>query len=209
VIEDAVADAGVEAFALECDAADESSVRECVQEATTRMGGLDVVVYAAGTAPLGRIEELDAAVWTRMLVTNVVGAATVAREALRELRRSERGTVVLLSSHTVGSPWPSLAAYAASKAALEELGRGLRIEEPGLRVVIVRVGNTATSFADAWDPGRFEEAFGIWIESQMMRHRVMSAGEMAERLLAVIAEEGEEVDDGSSELTVRGEEETF
>ena len=111
--------------------------------------------------------------------------------------------MTLLSTHTVGSPWPSLAAYSSSKAALEEFGRGLQIEEPGLRVLTMRVGNTATSFADSWDPVLFDRAFGGWLEQGMMRHRVMSADEVAAQVLAAICDP-----EGPSELLVRGDDET-
>jgi 2-keto-3-deoxy-L-fuconate dehydrogenase len=182
---------------------DEHAIRRMVDDATAWLGGLDVVVYAAGTAPLGLLAELDVGDWSGLLATNVVGAAMVVAQALPALRQATPGTVTLLSTHTVGSPWPSLAAYAASKAALEEFGRGLQIEEPGLRVMTVRVGNTATSFADGWDPVLFERAFGAWLDEGLMRHRVMTADEVAERVLAAIADR-----QGPSELLVRGEDET-
>jgi NAD(P)-dependent dehydrogenase (short-subunit alcohol dehydrogenase family) len=186
-----------------CDVTDERAAREMVDDATAWLGGLDILVYAAGTALLGPVSGLAGDEWARMLATNVVGAAMVVARALPELRQAENGTVVLLSSHTVGSPWPSLAAYSASKAALEELGRGLQIEEPGLRVLNVKVGNTSTQFADAWDPVLFERAFGEWIEKGMMRHRVMTSDEVAEHVLASIVDLT-----GPSEFLVRGEDET-
>ncbi len=175
-----------------------------VDSATNWLGGLDIVVYATGTAPLADIADLDGRNWARLLATNVVGAAMVVSQALPELRHAPNGTVTLLSSHTVGNPWPSLAAYSASKAALEEFGRGLQIEEPSLRVLIVRVGNTATSFANGWDPALFESAFAGWLETGMMRHRVMTSDEVAEQVLAAIASNS-----GPSELLVRGEDETL
>jgi NAD(P)-dependent dehydrogenase (short-subunit alcohol dehydrogenase family) len=138
-----------------------------------------------------------------LLATNVVGAAVVIARALPTLRATH-GTVALLSSHTVGGPWPSLAAYSASKAALEEFGRGLQIEEPTLRVMNVRVGNTATSFADGWDPALFERAFAGWLEAGMMRHRVMTSDAVAEQVLAAISDIR-----GPSDLLVRGEDETL
>jgi NAD(P)-dependent dehydrogenase (short-subunit alcohol dehydrogenase family) len=57
------------ARAFRCDVTDENDVCRSVEEASSWMGGLDVVVYAAGTAPLGGVAELDASDWTRMLAT--------------------------------------------------------------------------------------------------------------------------------------------
>ena len=167
------------------------------------MSGLDVVVYASGTASLGRVSELTASDWTRMLATNLVGAALVVRHALPALRSAENGTIALLSTHTVGNPWPSLVAYAASKAALEELARGLRVEEPTVRVLSIKVGDTSTPFADNWNPTRFEEALTGWFEEGLMRYRVMGADEVAELVLRAVVDR-----DGPVEMLVRGEEES-
>jgi NAD(P)-dependent dehydrogenase (short-subunit alcohol dehydrogenase family) len=202
LLEAAVAESSPDsARAFRCDVADESEAARTVDEATAWMGGLDVVVYAAGNAPLGRLSELESSDWHRLLATNLIGAAVVISRALPTLRSAENGTVALLSSHTVGSPWPSLSAYAASKAALEELARGLRVEEPKVRVLRVRVGDTATSFADGWDPTRFNSALEGWVEQGLLRYRIMSADEVAERVLRAVADV-----DGPAEILVRGEE---
>ncbi len=44
--------------------------------------------------------------------------------------------------------------YAAAKAGLHELARGLRAEYPWLRVTTFVVGPTITGFADDWDADR-------------------------------------------------------
>ncbi len=194
---------GAAARAFECDVADEPATRQMVDDAAGWLEGLDIVVYAAGTAPLGPVSGLAGDEWARMFATNVVGAAVVVARALPELRKAENGIVTLLSSHTVGRPWPSLTAYTASKAALEEYGRGLQIEEPHLRVLTVKVGNTATQFADGWDPALFERAFGGWVEEGLMRHRVMTADEVAEQVLMAMVDMR-----GPTEFLVRGEHET-
>jgi NAD(P)-dependent dehydrogenase (short-subunit alcohol dehydrogenase family) len=191
------------ARAFVCDTADEQAARAMVDLAVAWLGGLDVVVYAAGTAPLGPVAELTGDVWARLLATNVIGAAVVVARALPELRRAENGTVSLLSSHTVGGPWPMLSAYSASKAALEEYARGLRLEEPGVRVVTVKVGNIATQFADGWDPVIFDRALGSWVEGGFMRHRVLTSEEAAQQILSSIVDRA-----GPSEILVRGEDES-
>lgn len=191
------------ARAFRCDVADANDAIRTVGEAAAWMGGLDVVVYAAGTASLGRVSELTSSDWKQLMATNVVGAALVVGRALPALRRAENGTIAFLSSHTVGNPWPSLVAYAASKAALEELARGLRAEEPTVRVLSIKVGDTSTPFADNWDPVRFDEALTGWFEEGLMRYRIMVADEVAELVLRAVADR-----DGPDEMLVRGEEES-
>jgi NAD(P)-dependent dehydrogenase (short-subunit alcohol dehydrogenase family) len=201
-IETAIADtASSSARAFRCDVTDEIETTRTVDEAVAWMGGLDVLVYCVGTARLGRIAELAGSDWSRLLATNVVGAAIVVARALPALRLAENATITLLSSHIVGNPWASLAAYSASKAALEELARGLRAEEPSLRVLSIRVGDTATSFADGWDRERLHSALGGWVEEGLMRYRIMTADEVAELVLTAVVDVA-----GPTELLVRGEE---
>ncbi len=155
-------------------------------------GGLDTVIYAAGTAPLGGIATTTAAEWHQVLSTNLVGAAMVVAAALPYLRvqRSHppapTPTIVLLSSHSVGDPWPGLVPYAASKAGLNELALGLRAEAPALRTLRVAVGPTATSFADAWDPSRAGPYFTDWAERGYLRHAVLEPDVTAAAILAAL-----------------------
>jgi NAD(P)-dependent dehydrogenase (short-subunit alcohol dehydrogenase family) len=201
LLETAIAEsAPSSARGFRCDVTDEIETKRTVDEAVAWMGGLDVLVYCVGTATLGRIAELDGSDWNRLLATNVVGAALVVGRALPELRQAENATVTFLSSHIVGTPWASLAAYSASKAALEELARGLRVEEPTLRVLSIRVGDTATSFADGWEHERLHAALGGWVDEGLMRYRIMTADEVAQLVLKAVADA-----DGPTELLVRGE----
>ncbi len=195
-------DAGGSLAAFPGDVSDEQTCEKVVGGALEWLGGLDHLVYAAGTAPLGTIEQLQAADWHRVLATNIVGAAVVLRAALPALLASERPVVVLLSSHSVPEPWPGLVAYAASKGALEALARGLKSEQPGVEVVVVRVGPTLTPFADAWEPERAAAAFDCWLSQGYLRHRVLEPEEVASAVVTALA--GPPAP-GTGELTVLGE----
>ncbi|MHB8220110.1 MAG: SDR family oxidoreductase [Acidimicrobiales bacterium] len=185
-------DAGPRAGAFVADVTDEDSVSRLVEDVTSWMGGLDTVVYAAGQARLGLLAEVTAEQWRATWATNVTGAALVVARSLPHLRRSERACVTLLSSHSVGRPWPGLVPYAASKAGLDELARGLRVEEPGLRVLRVVVGNTATGFADHWEPGAATAALERWAAEGYLRHRVLAPAEVADAVVAALADTGPE-----------------
>ncbi len=87
--------------------------------------------------------------------------------------------MVLLSSHRTARARPGLVAYDAAKAALDAMAVGLRAEEPGLRVLLVMVGNTATGFADRWDPAAAHAAFVRWIDEGYLRHAVLEPAEVA------------------------------
>jgi NAD(P)-dependent dehydrogenase (short-subunit alcohol dehydrogenase family) len=151
------------------------------------MGGIDVLVYMSGSSPLVRVADASAALWHQMLATNLVGAAMVVSAALEHLTAAQ-DPVVVVTTHSMGSPWPWLGVYGATKAALAELARGLRAEEPRLRVVCVAVGNTATSFADNWDPDTAAQAFEQWASEGLLRYEVLQAQEMADAILAAVVD---------------------
>ena len=113
-----------------------------------------------------------AELWHQMLATNLVGAALVVRGALAHLREAD-DPVVVVTTHSMGTPWPWLGVYGATKAALAELARALRSEEPRLRVLCVAVGNTVSSFADNWDPEVAAQAFEQWAADGLLRYEVL------------------------------------
>ncbi|MHB8439586.1 MAG: SDR family oxidoreductase [Acidimicrobiales bacterium] len=180
-----------------CDVADPEQALALGGHAAAHLGGLDVVVYAAGTAPLAPLATTTAQQWHEVLATNLVGAAMVVRGALdhlRAARSARKPAVALLSTHTVARPWPGLVAYAASKAGLDALARGLREEEPWLRVLDVAVTNTATGFADAWDPAHAGVAFTRWTSGAYLSGEILSAETMAGHILDALVDDGSDDD---------------
>ncbi len=193
LLADVVAEAGGGARAFAADVTDPAAVRRSVGAAASWLGGLDAVIYAAGVAPLADLAVTTPEQWETVLSTNVVGAALVASAALPHLRRpatARRGSLAVLSSHSVGDPWPGLGAYAASKAALVELARALRVEEPEVRVVVVTVGDTATGFADRWDPVAATGALERWLADGHLSHEVLQPVEVARAILEALGAPG-------------------
>lgn len=203
VVAEASTGAGL-ANALVCDVSDPSQASELADRAAQLLGGLDVVVYAAGSSRLAPLSQTDWQAWNEVLATNLLGAATVVSSAIAHLAESGKAaigrngglgaeappgpTVVLLSSHSVARPWPGLVPYAAAKAALDAFARGLRDEEPWLRVIDVAVTNTATGFADGWDPTLAGPAFERWLAGGYLAGRVLSSDEMAEVVLTALVD---------------------
>jgi len=185
-LDHAVEAAGGRSFAIACDVRDERQCADAVDRAAERFGGLDAVVYAAGTSPLVRTADADGELWRTLFETNVVGAALVARAAMPHLE-SGGGRLVLLGSSSVGRPYPGLVAYASSKAALHEMARGLRNEYPWLRLTTFIVGPTMTEFADSWDPELAGEMFSRWSVEGYPCGMAMTVDEMADQILRVVA----------------------
>jgi len=88
-----------------------------VQEASSGMGGLDVLCTNAGVYPEQSIADLTAEDVGRILDTNLKGTMFTVSAALPHLEQSGRGRVVVTSSITGPvTGFPGLSTYAASKA---------------------------------------------------------------------------------------------
>jgi hypothetical protein len=48
------------------------------------------------------------------------------------------------------------------------------------------VGNTASSFADNWDPAVAGQAFERWVADGLLRYEVLQSEEMADAILAAV-----------------------
>jgi NAD(P)-dependent dehydrogenase (short-subunit alcohol dehydrogenase family) len=192
--------AGGDARAWPCDVTDPAECRGLVDEAARWMGGIDLVLYLSGASPLLRVADAGPADWHDLLAVNLVGAATVVSQALEHLRRAT-DPVVLVTTTTMGAhPWPWLTVYGSTKAALAEMAKGLRHEEPGLRVLCVGVGPTLTAFADRWDPDTATAAFTAWAEGEMMQHGVLEAADMAAAIIDALNDR-----DGPDDIVIAAE----
>jgi NADP-dependent 3-hydroxy acid dehydrogenase YdfG len=111
------------------------------------LGHLDALVHCAGVSvpAIAAVAGTVPAAWQEMMAVNVMAAAELTRLALPALRRS-RGHVVFLNSSLGVRAAAGWSAFAASKAALQELADSLRAEEAvnGLRVTTIFPGATAT-----------------------------------------------------------------
>jgi len=122
--------AGHLAHALELDASDPDSIRQCAQQAISLLGGLDGLVNnAAVTDSGGRpMEAIELDTWDNVMQVNVRGTWLMTSACRAALRDSGRGAVVNLASDTALWGAPRLMAYVASKGAIIAMTRAMSRE---------------------------------------------------------------------------------
>jgi NAD(P)-dependent dehydrogenase (short-subunit alcohol dehydrogenase family) len=186
LLDDAVGEAGPDAFAVTCDVTDEANCRAAVDESAQRLGGIDALVYATGVGPIGHLANVDVASWRRTFDTNVIGAALVTAQALPHLTES-KGTAAYLSSvsASVTAPWPGLGEYAVSKAALNKLVEAFRAEHHEVGFTVVTVGDCGggegdamSGFANGWDPEVTAQVAPLWVERNLITGSLMDVEEL-------------------------------
>ncbi|PZG17426.1 SDR family oxidoreductase [Nonomuraea aridisoli] len=130
------------------DLADRGEAERAVRELAERAGGLHGVVTAAGIDACGRLEDVPADDWERVIKVNLLGTASIVRAALPYLKHT-RGTVVTCASTLGLRPLSDASAYSASKFGVVGFTRALAIELRGeVGVTLLIPGGMRTSFFD-------------------------------------------------------------
>jgi NAD(P)-dependent dehydrogenase (short-subunit alcohol dehydrogenase family) len=193
-LEDAVAEAGSDAVAIECDVTDPASCASAIEEAAKALGGIDAIVYAPGIGPLARLVDTDADTWRRVFDTNVTGAAIFTTAALPHLMASAGRAVYLSSvSASMTPPWPGLGAYAVSKAALDKLVEAWRAEHPNIGFTRLVVGDCGggegdaqSHFAEGWDSELASELVTTWLSRGYLAGSLMDVDELVDAVDGVL-----------------------
>lgn len=135
---------------VEMDVTNEESVNAGVVEALDMMGGLDTVFNNAGIGANGILECFTASDIQYMFDVNVFGVQRLMRAVLPHFRKIGKGTIIHTSSCIGRVTTPFLAAYSASKYALESLAEGYRAELSGFGIesCIIEPGGFPTGFMD-------------------------------------------------------------
>ncbi|HXY93015.1 MAG TPA: SDR family oxidoreductase [Acidimicrobiia bacterium] len=171
---------------LAADVSDEDDCVRIADEARATLGDVDLLLHAAATAPLRRLRDTTGDEWRSTLATNLIGVNLLIGATLPVL--APTGIVSVLSSETIGQPRAGLAAYSASKAALEESVRCWHTEHPGVRFSVVAVGSTVpTEFGSGFDLELLTEVMGDWALHGLAQSEFMDTGEVGDFLVHLYA----------------------
>lgn len=183
---------GVTAIAVKADVADEAQVLHMFDVIDREFGRLDVLVNNAGMLEQQmRLEQMDAARWSRVLGANVIGSFLCAREAIKRMSTrhgGKGGAIVNLSSVAarLGAPGEYID-YAAAKGAIDSMTLGLakEVASEGIRVNAVRPGVIHTEIhAAGGEPDRVER-----VKASVPMGRGGQAEEIAEAILWLASEQ--------------------
>ncbi|HEX6968700.1 MAG TPA: SDR family oxidoreductase [Micromonosporaceae bacterium] len=131
-----------------CDLADTRAAEDATRRVAELAGGLDGVVTAAGVDVPGRLADVPAQTWERVVTVNLLGTAAVIRAALPFLEPAG-GRIVTVAS-TLGLKAVSDAtAYCAAKFGVVGFTRALAAELAGtVGVTLLVPGGMRTAFFD-------------------------------------------------------------
>ena len=186
-LEVAAAALGGDAWAAPCDVSLPADAERLAAAVRERWGRLDGLVNSAGIAPMAALDDTDPDTWDRAFAVNARGPYLLCRALGPLLREGRSPAVVNVSSTLAEKPIPGMAAYNASKAALNQLTRSLALEwAPAIRVNAVMPGVVDTPIHA--DRGLTEEQVHSMGRIHPMQ-RIGRPGDVASLILFLLSEE--------------------
>jgi NAD(P)-dependent dehydrogenase (short-subunit alcohol dehydrogenase family) len=147
----AIGHRGGRALAIGMDLADEKSIVAAIREAAQHFGGIDILVNCAGIQNRELLTETSTELWDLVHSINSRGLFVCVREAAKIMRGAGRGgrIINISSMGSIHPIMPGLAAYNASKAAVNALTRSaaLELSGDGITVNAILPGAVATAGA--------------------------------------------------------------
>ena len=147
----AIGNRGGRALAIGMDLADERSIVAAIREVAQQLGGIDILVNCAGIQNRELLTDTSTELWDLVQSINSRGLFVCVREAAKIMRAAGRGgrIINISSMGSIHPIMPGLAAYNASKAAVNALTRSaaLELSGDGITVNAVLPGAVATAGA--------------------------------------------------------------
>lgn len=172
--------------AHELDVSDPTAIEDVLRAVDTDLGGLDALVYTSAVVPFARIDETDFTTWMHAFAVNAVGASHVMRAAAPYFTCNP--VALVTSSHEAGRPREGVAAYNASKAALDEIWRSWGVEHPSVNVIRVNLGPTSgTEILRGADQDLLADLNRTWAQQGITSDSVSDVADVANTLLSLIA----------------------
>jgi NADP-dependent 3-hydroxy acid dehydrogenase YdfG len=154
-----------ESYLLTFDVRDRNGVENAFQSLPSTWQSIEVLINNAGNAHgMSAIQDGDVADWDAMMHSNVDGLLNVSRMVIPGMIQRASGHIVNLSSIAGKQVYPNGNVYCASKAAVEALSQGMRLDLNihGIKVSNVAPGAVNTDFSAVRFKGDQQKADAVY-----------------------------------------------
>ena len=144
---------GGRGVAFAADLREASACDGAVAATVEHFGGLQILVNNAGVGVFANVADTTNEDWDTVIGTNLTAVFRLTRASLPHLAH-RGGHIIMVSSLAGQNPIAGLAAYCASKAALDHFATCLMLEvrHRGIKVTTIAPGSVDTAFSGAPHP---------------------------------------------------------
>ncbi|GAS94526.1 short chain dehydrogenase [Mycolicibacterium canariasense] len=181
---------GGEAIAVHLDVTDPDSVKAAVEQTTSELGDIEVLVAGAGDTYFGKLDSISTEQFESQVQIHLIGANRVATAVLPGMLERQRGDLIFVGSDVALRQRPHMGAYGAAKAALVAMVNNyqMELEGTGVRASIVHPGPTKTSMGWSLPAELIGPALEDWAKWGQARHDYFLRADDLARAITFVAE---------------------
>ena len=159
------AEAGATVHAVAFDVTSRDSINEAITHIEDEIGPIDILVNNAGMQFRSSLEAFPPEKFDQVIATNLTSVFNVSQPVARYMIARGTGRIINICSLLSDMSRPSVAPYAATKAAVANLTRGMAVDwaRHGLNVNGIAPGYFATELNEALLK---DDKFNSWIETR-------------------------------------------
>lgn len=160
-----LAASGAAVKAVAFDVTSRDSVDGAIAHIEAEIGPIDILVNNAGMQFRSSLEAFPPERFDQIVTTNLTSVFNVSQPVARHMIARGSGKIINIASLLAELARPSIAPYAATKAAVANLTRGMAVDwaRHGLNINAIAPGYFATEMNDALLK---DEKFNAWIEAR-------------------------------------------
>lgn len=140
-----------ESFIAGMDVSSTASVNGTFEKIRNEFGKIDILVNSAGVMPLTYLKNRHLEEWLQTIEVNVKGTLRCIHEVLPAMKEQKSGHIINIASVDGKEIFEGGAVYGASKAAVIELSRAMRMElspEFNIRITSIEPGTVETDLRE-------------------------------------------------------------
>jgi NAD(P)-dependent dehydrogenase (short-subunit alcohol dehydrogenase family) len=127
-VESLLLELGYEAVSIATDVSNEEQVLNAVQTITEKAGRIDILANCAGVQRYGTVVDTSSETWDEVMNVNVKGIFLLSKYTIPEMEKQGAGAIVNISSVQAFASQKTVAAYTASKGAINALTRAMALD---------------------------------------------------------------------------------
>ena len=156
---------GASVNAVAFDVTNRESINEAINHIEDEIGPIDILVNNAGMQFRSSLEAFPPEKFDQLITTNLTSVFNVSQPVSRHMNARGHGKIVNICSLMSGLARASIAPYAASKAAVANITRGMAVDwaRHGLNINGIAPGYFATELNEALVK---DQKFNDWIETR-------------------------------------------
>ncbi|MCM3760746.1 glucose 1-dehydrogenase [Alkalihalobacillus oceani] len=155
----AIQEEGGEAIFIQADVTKADEVEAMINEATDKLGAIDVLFNNAGISGVGPLHELSEELWDRVVNVNMKGVFLPSKYVLPQMIERKQGNIINMSSTIAEIGLMNRAVYAATKGAVLALTKSMQVDYApyNIRVNALLPGTILTPFVENYLKNSYDD----------------------------------------------------